>query len=33
MEGWQEVAKIIGTLGLIFFILGWLMPRMGVFFS
>ena len=33
MEGWQEVAKIIGMLVLIFVIGGWLMPKMGVHLS
>lgn len=29
MEGWKEVLKIIGMLALIFFVGGWLVPRMG----
>jgi|GEM_PF-5256640 len=33
MEGWQDVLKILGMLGLIFFVTGWVMPKFGVFFS
>lgn len=33
MEGWQEVLKIIGMLGLIFFVGGWLVPKMGHYVS
>jgi len=33
MAGWQEVLKIIGMLGLIFFVSGWIMPKLGGFFS
>ena len=33
MAGWQEVAKIIGMLVLIFFVVGWVLPKMGIHFS
>lgn len=33
MTGLQEVLEIIGMLALIFFVMGWLMPKMGIFFS
>jgi len=33
MAGWQEVLKIVGMLGVIFFVMGWLMPKLGLFFS
>jgi len=33
MEGWQEVAKIVGMLVMIFFVGGWVMPKMGIYFS
>jgi hypothetical protein len=33
MAGWQEVLKIIGMLALIFFLGGWLIPKMNLYFS
>ena len=33
MTGWYEVVKLIGMICLIFFIGGWLLPRLGLFFS
>lgn len=33
MDGWQEVVKIVGMLALFFFVLGWLMPRLGISLS
>lgn len=33
MAGWQEVAKIIGMLVLIFLVGGWWIPKRGVYFS
>lgn len=30
MAGWQEVVKILGMLVLIFFVGGWLMPKVGL---
>jgi len=33
MAGWQEVLKIVGMLCVIFFAMGWLMPKLGIFFS
>lgn len=33
MAGWQEVLKIVGMLGVIFFVMGWVMPKLGLFFS
>jgi len=33
MTGWQEVLKIVGMLVTIFFVMGWVMPKLGIFFS
>lgn len=33
MEGWQEVAEIIGMLVLIFVVGGWIMPKRGIHLS
>ena len=33
MAGWQEVLKLIGMLGLFFFVVGWLAPKIGIFYA
>lgn len=33
MTGWQDVLKIVGMLAIIFFVNGWLLPKLGIFVS
>lgn len=33
MDGWQQVLEILALIGLIFFLGGWVLPRMGKSFS